>query len=448
MMTDPTQYTPPPDDQAVPTNIPPKVKARVPSDSELAARWIMRNHQTAWGLNEFRRYKNGIWPPVEKDIIKREVKAVLDKAQFEGVRTTNALVNSVTELARMEIAIETTKWDSHTEYLPCQNGVLHIPSKSLLPHTPDIYATSQLSFDYDPTAIAHAFMYALQRIPDETELLQEFAGYALTPEVKYEIAIWMQGIPGSGRSTIIEGLQAMLGSRCGTLGLAEIERSRFGLSQLPGKTLVVSTEQPDSYMSMTHILNALISGEPIRIEEKYKEAMTIIPRVKIIWAMNNIPRVNDANNGLMRRVKVIKFPILPEDQKDVDLKERIKTEGAGILNWALEGLERLNKRGKFLIPQSVQDATKEFQEKNDIPKMFLEEIGAKIDLLDPQCRTAAQYLYDQYSDWCKRNNHKPMASTKMAEEWRRLGFERTTINGHRYWIGVEISSYGSASNVP
>lgn len=447
MMTDPNQYTPPPDDQAVPANIPPKVKARVPSDSELAARWIMRNRQTAWGLNEFRRYKNGIWPPVEKDIIKREVKAVLDKAQFEGVRTTNALVNSVTELARMEIAIETNKWDSHTEYLPCQNGMLHIPSKSLFPHAPDVYATSQLSFDYDPAAVAHAFMYALQRIPDETDLLQEFAGYALTPEVKYEMAIWMQGIPGSGRSTIIEGLQAMLGSRCGTLGLAEIERSRFGLSQLPGKTLVVSTEQPDSYMSMTHILNALISGEPIRIEEKYKEAMTIIPKVKIIWAMNNIPRVNDANNGLMRRVKVIKFPILPEDQKDVDLKERIKTEGAGILNWALEGLERLNKRGKFLIPKSVQDATKEFQEKNDIPKMFLEEVGAKIDLLDPQCRTAAQYLYDQYSDWCKRNNHKPMASTKMAEEWRRLGFERTTINGHRYWIGVEISSYGNSSDV-
>lgn len=447
-MTDP-QYAPPPDDQGIPVSIPPSVKKqRAPDDSELAARWIMYNRQSAFGLGEFRKYKDGIWPPVDRDAIRKEIKTILEKARPEGIRPTSGLLSSVTEMARVEISVPSDQWDAHPDFLPCKNGVLDIPTKTLLPHTPDIYATSQLPFDYDPDADAPGFMRALNQIIDAADFLQEFAGYALTPDVKHETAVWLQGTPGSGKSTVLEGLQAMLGTRCGILGLADIERSRFGFSQLPGKTLVVSTEQPDSYMKMTHVLNALISGEMIRIEEKFKEAINIIPHVKIIWAMNNLPRVNDANNGIMRRVKVIKFPVLPECEQDPGLKDQIRTEGAGILNWALIGLERLRKRGKFLFPKSVLDATREFQERNDIPSIFLEEINARIDPLDPHCRTASQYLYDQYSDWCKRNNHKPMSSTKMAEEWKRLGFERKDINGHRYWQGVEISAFTTASNIP
>lgn len=442
---DPPYISPAPD-QAIPVDLSKRPKA--PSDSELAARWIMYNRQAAFGLGEWRKYKNGIWPPIDKDLIKKDIKAILDKANAEGIKTTSGLLSSVMELTRVEVAIENSRWDAHPDFLPCRNGVLDIPTKTLLPHNPDIFATSQLSYDYDPAATCPAFLQALQQIPDAADFLQEFAGYALTPDVRHETAVWMQGTPGSGKSTILEGLQAMLGERAGLLGLADLERSRFALSQLPGKTLVVSAEQPDNYIGASHILNALISGEPLRIEEKYKEAITITPRVKIIWAMNNLPRVNDSNNGIMRRVKVVKFPPLSESQRDPTLKERIKLEGAGILNWALEGLARLLARGKFIIPQSVEDATKEFKERNDIPSIFLEEIGARIDPLDPHCRTQSQYLYDQYKNWCISNCHKPMSSTKMAEEWKRLGFEKARITGIAYWVGVEITAFSSASNVP
>jgi putative DNA primase/helicase len=224
--------------------------------------------------------------------------------------------------------------------------------------------------------------------------------------------------------------------------------SRFALADLPGKTLVVSSEQPDSFIKASHTINALISGEQLRIEQKFKDAIIVTPRVKVIWAMNNLPRVNDANNGIMRRVKVVKFPALRDEDRDPDLKEHIKQEGAGILNWALIGLERLRARKKFVIPACVQGATDDFIHKNDIPKLFVEESGARIDLLDQKCRTQSQSLYDQYADWCRRNGHKPMSSTKMAEEWRRLGFERVIDSGRKYWQGIEISAYTSASNVP
>lgn len=446
-MTQPA-YTPPPDDQAIPLATPAPVKTRVPDDSQLAARWIIHNRQAKWGMGEWRKYKDGIWLPVDKDVIRQEIKSVIDKAKPEGVKSTAGILSSVMELARVDIAIPADQWDANPDYLPCRNGVLHIPTKTLLPHTPDIYATSQLPFEYDANAQCPNFLQALQQVPDAIDFIQEFAGYSLTVDVRHEIAVWFQGPPGSGKSTIIEGLQAMLGTRAGNLGLAEIERSRFAFSELPGKTLVVSTENPDSYMKMTHTLNALISGEPIRIEEKFREAITIRPHVKILWAMNDLPRVSSANNGLMRRVKVIKFPTLPEGQKDPDLKERIKSEGAGILNWALVGLQRLNARGRFEIPKGVSEATQEFQDKNDIAAVFLDEVNARIDITDPNCRMQSQDLYDKYKDWCQRNGHLPMSSTKMAEEWKRFKFEKRKIHGVIYWIGIEIPPPGFTSVVP
>ena len=422
-------------------------KRHVPDDAQLADRWIAYNRQTAWGMGEWRRYRDGIWPPVDKEIIKQDVVKLLEKTQSEGVRVSNGLINSVMEITRTKIFIPAEKWDADPDYLPCRNGVLHIPTKTLLPHTPGIYATGQLEYDYDPGAACPAFMQALQRIPDSIDFLQEFAGYALTTEVKHEIAIWFHGPIGSGKSTIIEGLQAMVGKqRHGILGLAQIERSRFALANLPGKTLVTSFEQPETFISASHILNSIISGEAIAVEQKFKDEIVIVPRAKILWAMNELPRVNNANNGIMRRVKIIEFPPLVDSERDTDLKECVKLEGAGILNWALIGLDRLKLRGKFAPPKSVLDATKNYQEKNDIPAVFLEEINAKIDLTDPQCRTASQYLYDQYSDWCKRNNHKPMSSTRIAEEWKRLGFERQRINGSTWWQGVEITPFAAASN--
>lgn len=447
-MADPNQTSPDPSNPTVAAGGTSQPKQSRPDDSQLAIRWKLQHRDTAWGMGDWRRYKNGVWNLLDRDIVCYEITTILENARTEGIRTTAGLLSSVMELARVKVSVPATMWDANPDYLPCKNGVLHIPTKTLLPHTQDIYATTQLPYDFDPTATCPNFMLVLQPIISMVDFFQEFAGYSLTPEVKHETAIWLQGVPGSGKSTVLSGLQTMLGTRAGLLSLRDIEQSRFALAALPGKTLVVSTESPDSYIAASDKINAIISGELIRIEQKYRDAMEIVPRAKICWAMNDLPRISGANNGLYRRIKIVSFPTLPEDQKDPELKDKIALEGAGILNWALTGLDRLLNRGKFDIPIAVQGATKNFQEHNDIPKTFLEEINATINPLDPQCRTQSQYLYDQYNEWCKRNNHKPLSSTRIADEWRRLGFEKVKIHGVQYWTGVEISPFVSASNIP
>lgn len=183
---------------------------------------------------------------------------------------------------------------------------------------------------------------------------------------------------------------------------------------------MVATEQPSSFLASTEVLNAIISGEPVQVERKYRDAYTITPRAKIAWAMNELPRIGAADSGLFRRVKVLEFPGLDPEERDPKVKAEIMEEGAGILNWALEGLDRLRKRGEFEIPDCVVAATNEYQEVNDVPALFADEVCIR----DDGAEIKSSKLYGLYRAWCEEHGHKPQSSTTIARDWKRLGYEK------------------------
>jgi len=409
-------------------------KSPKPTDDELRDRWIIAHPLTAYGLGNFRRYQGGIWVKIPDNRIEQEIETVVEQAKDEGIRPKAGLLASVFKLTTIKVTVADEKWDADPDILVCRNGVLHIPTRQLNRHAPDYYATSELPFAYDAAAIAPAFLQVLnETVPDAAAFLQEFAGYCLTIDTSYEIAVWLYGVPGSGKSTVIEGFKAMLGARVGILGLGEIERSQFALTNLVGKTLIISTEQPAIYMKAAGRLNALISGETTPVERKYRDPIEITPHAKILWAMNDYPRV-DAGNGLFRRVKVVKFPPLPPEKRNPAIKEQVKQEGAGILNWALDGLARLRARGRFDIPASVQGATQQFQQTNDVPALFV----AEMCLEGEAYKTQSSMLYEAYKVWCLANGHKPQSNTTIAEDWQRLGFEKYKLHGRYFWRGVGL----------
>jgi len=412
-------------------------KPDTPTHDELRDRYLAEHTDYGYGLGEWRQYGGGIWSAISETAVKQGVCQVLEDAKFEGVRPTASTVNSVTELTRIKAFVPDDEWNADSDILVCKNGALRISTRELLPHQPEHYATSAVPYDYNPDAIPVVWNYLLSHtIPAAAAFLQEFAGYSLTTDMSYETAVWLFGPPGSGKSTVLAGFQAMLGHRAGLLGLAETERNRFALADLPGKTLVVASEQPSAYLASTNVLNAIISGEPLQIERKYRDPVTVLPRCKIAWAMNELPRVADANSGLFRRVKVIKFPQIPGEERDPRVKRAIESEGAGILNWALDGLDRLRKRGRFEVPEGVEEATTQFRESNDVPALFVAERCIK----GPEYEVKASSLYAEYREWCLENGHRPQSSTTIANDWQRLGFEkrRTSGGNHYQCVGLRL----------
>ena len=212
---------------------------------ELRDRWLELYPNIAFGGGEWRRYEAGHWQPVEDLAVEAQVMDVLERSREEGVKVTSHLLNSVRKLGQLSVYVPRERWDANPDILVFSNGTLEISERRFREHKPEDYATSALPYAYDPEAACEVFRAVLGNVaPDAVEFLQEFAGYCLTPDTSLETALWFKGPRGSGKSTVIEGLVAMLGDKHGVLGLGEIESSPFALSRIPGKTLLVSTEQP------------------------------------------------------------------------------------------------------------------------------------------------------------------------------------------------------------
>jgi P4 family phage/plasmid primase-like protien len=411
-----------------------------PTDDELRDRFFDAYPDLAFGLGDWRQYENGVWQATDELAVKDGVCRVLEQAKSERVRPTRNLLGSVLELARVRSAVPADKWDADPAILVCRNGAVNLETRERMPHDKKHYATAGVDYDYDEDAVCEVWEQQVMGLVAEhlgletVSFIQEFAGYATTTRTEHEIALWFTGKHGGGRSTILEGLRAMLGPRCGVLSLSDIERSSFALTDLPGKTLVTATEQPAIYVRGGGVANAIISGEEIVVDRKYRDAINIIPRAKIAWALNELPKVGNADDGLFRRVYILELPEIPPADRDPQVKETVKRSGAAILNWSLDGLERLNKRGKFAVPEKVRGATADFKETSDVSAMFVAEACTKSEGFS----VMGQRLYDTYKGWCLDNGHKHLASNNAAKEWRRLGFRKEHTKTGARWHGLKV----------
>ncbi len=142
-------------------------------------------------------------------------------------------------------------------------------------------------------------------------------------------------------------------------------------------------------------------------------------------------------------MKILELDAIPEGKRDPSIMDRVQLEGPGILIWALEGLARLNDRGRFEYPESVRKASARFLQENDLPGTFLEERCERVD----GCIIHAARLTEEFNGWLKENGHAGEWSTKkLAAEWRRLRVQEGGKDGYperdgkgKLWHGIRLS---------
>jgi putative DNA primase/helicase len=73
-----------------------------------------------------------------------------------------------------------------------------------------------------------------------------------------------------------------------------------------------------------------------------------------------------------------------------------------------------------------------------VPALFIEDRCIQ----GTDLKVQASQLYTEYKEWCLENGHRPMSSTRLADDWARLGFEKTASNGRRFYRGVTLRLAG------
>ena len=94
---------------------------------------------------------------------------------------------------------------------------------------------------------------------------------------------------------------------------------------------------------------------------------------------------------------------------DLDMAEKLRAEGPGILAWLVNGCLEWQRIG-LNPPESVMAATKKYQEAEDTLKTFRAERCNEGPML--KCR--AGLLYQTYQHWTEGNGDRPVTATKFG----------------------------------
>ena len=304
------------------------------------------------------------------------------------------------------------------EFVPCSNGMLRVADRVMLPFGPQYRRRNKLAVAYDPAATCPLFLDTLLRPalePDDLDLLQRWCGLALIGVNLAQRLVILTGTAGGGKGTVIRVINGIIGpTNVGTLR-PDLLGERFELGRLLGKSLLYGADVPENFLNCkgASTLKALTGGDPVTLEFKgSNERPEIICRFNAIVTCNSRLTVHLEGDAAAwrRRLVIIEYRKTKPQHVIADLSERIlASEGAGVLNWMLDGLDKLRADGWQLKLTDAQEKV--------VDDLLLESEGdgvfAKECLMkDATASLTVAQCYEGYVEFCNNRGWTAMAKKK------------------------------------
>lgn len=321
-----------------------------------------------------------------------------------------------------------------------RNGVVDPRTRELMPHTPRIFNLFSLPFDFDPQAGAPGWEAFLEQVlpgdQQAKDFLAEWFGYVLSGRTDQQKMAALIGGRRSGKGTIARVLGAMVGKE-NVAGLnLNLLPGTFGLEPLVGAALAVAGDvrwHSRSIADAVPILLGVIGEDAMSVNRKNTTAWRGTLGTRFMLMSNETPTFSDRSGALGGRMIFVKFDQSFYGREDISLTDKLLGELPGILNWALDGLERLNGRGRFSAPDSGLAEAEAVRRLSDPIGAFLEdwcEVG-------PEHEISLDHLYLKYQNWCEGEGRTRDSTTKevFSRDVRAkvpgLVVDRTRVQGKR-----------------
>jgi len=178
----------------------------------------------------------------------------------------------------------------------------------------------------------------------------------------WQVYIFLLGLAGSGKSTIIENILKQFYEPADVGIVGNNMEKKFGLSSLIGKRLILGPEIKSNWAIDQAELQSMVSGESVQINTKFKQATSLKFSSHIAIAGNVAPDFQD-NAGSMSRRTVV-FPFEYKVKKgDAKLGQKIQREMAYIIQACNKGyLDAVHNHGSTSIWEALPELFKITQE--------------------------------------------------------------------------------------
>jgi putative DNA primase/helicase len=339
----------------------------------------------------------------------------------------NGRISALLTMAASYLEAELDDFDADPLALNCTNGVLRFRrGRDGAPvavfrkgHEPGDRMTRMVAAAYDATAAAplyHQVVADAQPRPEDRHYLHRVLGYMATGSTKEQKFFVFQGKGGDGKSTVVNAVRHTLGSYATTVavetfldtGVKRGSEASPDIAALAGDSRMLCAGEPPSGSKLaTGAIKSFTGGGRMKARELREGLFEFEPVGKPVIECNRRPAINDSDDGIWRRLKILLFTHqVPEDRIDEDLPEKLKAEADGILAWLVEGVLAWMAEGLRNEPESVRAAIEDYR-KGSNP--FAQWMDARV-IRDETARVRASLLYEDYKRWMEDNGHdKPMS---------------------------------------
>lgn len=414
--------------------------------------------RSAWRLlDDELDVKEPLWHRLE------EVTHIVEDVEKPWTPTTSKVHNLLEPLAirsRISGTTDAPAWLDGTDHPPAgtvismQNGLLNLETKELATHSPRFFNTWALSFDYDPAATCPVWDKFLSEVfahdHSAALLLQEYVGYLISGRTDMHKALLIVGPRRGGKGTISRTVQQLVGvANSVSPSLASLG-SEFGLASLIGKPLAVvedarADDDRRNNATVERLLN-IIGEDAMSINRKNKDYWDGQLPTRFMLFSNETPRFLDSSGAITSRFISVRLKASFGDKPDTQLGAKLRQELSGIFNWALAGLERLERQGEFTIPETMAEMTDLMSDLASPVMRFLDE-QFTITGDDDDTMTVTE-VFTKFKGWAEDQEMKTMNRDTFIQRvlaaQPSVSFKNTAIGGQpktRLFFGMKEKSW-------
>lgn len=375
-------------------------------------------------------YKDGVYTPSKADIEREMIKS------YRAIRRNTRL--EVYEYLRLE-AEELE--ESEPELIAFNNGLLDISTGELQDFSPETVVTNRIPWDYSTSAYSEIGDKTLDRVScgDKSirALIEECLGscFYRSSHLAGGTAFIFTGDGANGKSTILDWMRAALGKEnYSSLELGELG-DRFNTVGILGKLANIGDDISDDFLrgSQVSIFKKVVTGNEIKGEYKGLDVFSFVPYCTLIFSANEIPRISDRSNAIMRRLQIIPFNAVfkktDPDHNDFllrDLKQKDCVEY--FIKLGVEGLKRVLQNDSYTSSAQVKEELDNYKAENNPILGFVESYGGKEAIYNQETQT----VYLAYTAFCHDTGANKMAKAGFSKQINRVCgtyAKQTTING-------------------
>jgi len=377
-------------------------------------------------VEEMWMYKDGIFVPNGISYIKEMVLDILEE-DF-----SKTIANKVVDRIQVETYIDYdeffNKQNEHPYILPVKNGLLDLNKKQLKPFTPKIPFFNKINAEYKPgkdCKYIKKFIKEIVETKEDVDVIQEMVGFCLVKKYKYEKAFMLYGSHGrNGKSKLIELIKIFINSdNCSAITLEDIQNDDFALGNLHNKLVNIAGDISNDAIKNTGRFKAITGGDELSANRKFKERINFKNYAKVIFACNELPPVYTSSKAFWLRWVIVNFPYQFLTQKEINALDdksnaRIqnslildnlinKNEMSGFLNFAIEGLDRLERQKDFSTTMISKQVEKTWKRQSNSVSAFIE------DMVDEEYDDfiIKKDFVKRYQEYCKKHNAKILSDS-------------------------------------